>query len=222
MSAQHLTFAVGDIHGCLTELQALLRQIETYAPEGRVIFLGDLIDRGPDSRGVIELIMAGPQKQGWSWLTLKGNHEEMLLGARSGESDVDWWLLNGGKETLASYHHTIPAAHLKWLMQLPSIIVEPFRIFVHAGVDETMPLERQGEEIFLWIRRPDNHSGDYWGKHLCHGHTPSRSNPRTVGNRTNVDSAAVFGGSLSCAIFDDDVPGGPIGFLSTGRGADHS
>ncbi|MEK1947889.1 MAG: serine/threonine protein phosphatase, partial [Ensifer adhaerens] len=53
-------------------------------------------------------------------------------------------------------------------------------------------------------------------------HTPSRSNPRTVGNRTNVDSAAVFGGSLSCAIFDDDVPGGPIGFLSTGRGADHS
>lgn len=222
MSALHLTFAVGDIHGCLAELQALLRQIEAYAPEGRVIFLGDMIDRGPDSRGVVELIMAGPQKEGWSWLTLKGNHEEMLLGAWSGESDVDWWLVNGGMETLASYDNVIPGTHLKWLIQLPSIIVERFRIFVHAGVDETMPLERQGDEIFLWIRRPDNYSGDYWGKHLCHGHTPSRSNPRTVGNRTNVDSAVVFGGSLSCAIFDDDVPGGPIGFLSTGPGADHS
>ncbi|MBP1872624.1 Serine/threonine-protein phosphatase 1 [Ensifer adhaerens] len=218
MCAQHLTFAVGDIHGCLAELQALLLQIEAYAPEGRVIILGDMIDRGPDSRGVVELIMAGPQKQGWSWLALKGNHEEMLLGARSGESDVDWWLFNGGKETLASYDNVIPGTHLKWLMQLPSIIVEPFRIFVHAGVDETMPLERQGDEIFLWIRRPDHYSGDYWGKHLCHGHTPSRRNPSTVGNRTNVDSAAVFGGSLSCAIFDDDIPGGPIGFLSVGGG----
>ncbi len=222
MRAQHLTFAVGDIHGCLSELDALLSQIDACAPGGRVIFLGDMIDRGPDSRGVIERIMAGPRKDGWSWTALKGNHEEMLLGARSGESDVDWWLVNGGRETLESYGNTIPAAHLKWLMRLPSIIVEPLRIYVHAGVDETVPLAHQGDDVFLWIRRPDNHSGDYWGRHLCHGHTPDRANPRTVGNRTNVDSAAVFGGHLSCAIFDDDVPGGPIGFLSTLSGSDQS
>lgn len=222
MCAQHLTFAVGDIHGCLSELRALLLQIEAFALEGRVIFLGDMIDRGADSRGVIELIMAGPKKEGWSWLALKGNHEEMLLGARSGEIDVDWWLVNGGRETLESYGHTIPAAHLKWLMQLPSIIVEPLRIYVHAGVDENVPLEHQGEDTFLWIRRPESHSGDYWGRHLCHGHTPNRANPRTVGNRTNVDSAAVFGGSLSCAIFDDSIPGGPVGFLSARSGSDHS
>lgn len=215
MAVRHLTFAVGDIHGCLDQLLTLLDEIETYAPTGRVIFLGDLIDRGPDSRGVVELVMAGPRKPGWTWQTLKGNHESMLLGASSGESDVDWWLMNGGQQTLVSYNGVIPGRHLKWMMDLPSIIVERFRIFVHAGVDETLPLERQDDEIFLWIRHPDDYSGEYWGRHLCHGHTPDRDNPRTVGNRTNVDSGAVFGGSLSCAVFDDDQPGGPIDFLVT-------
>lgn len=217
MAVRNLTFAVGDIHGCLDELRDLLDEIEARAPTGRVIFLGDLIDRGPDSRSVVELIMAGPQKPGWTWLTLKGNHEEMLLGAVSGESDVDWWLMNGGEETVESYDGTVPEPHLAWMRALPLILVERFRIFVHAGVDETHPLDQQGEEIFLWIRRPDDHSGDYWGRHLCHGHTPSRANPRTVGNRTNVDSGAVFGGALSCAVFDDDMPGGPIDFLMTKR-----
>ncbi|HEV7318666.1 MAG TPA: metallophosphoesterase family protein [Ensifer sp.] len=214
MAARHLTFAVGDVHGCLDQLRALLDEIEAYASSGRVIFLGDLIDRGPDSRGVVELIMAGPTRAGWTWLTLKGNHEVMLWGASSGDSDVDWWLMNGGQETLVSYNGTVPGRHLKWMRDLPSILVEQYRIFVHAGVDETLPLEWQGDETFLWIRRPDDYSGEYWGRHVCHGHTPGAENPRTIGNRTNVDSGAVFGGVLSCAVFDDDEPGGPIDFLT--------
>ncbi|HEV7306597.1 metallophosphoesterase family protein [Ensifer sp.] len=218
MAVGHLTFAIGDIHGRSDLLQALLDKIEAYAPAGRVIFLGDLIDRGPDSRGVVERIMAGPTRPGWSWLTLKGNHEEMLWGASSGESDVEWWLMNGGQETLLSYDGTVPGRHRKWIRDLPSILVEPYRIYVHAGVDETLPLSRQGDEIFLWIRRPDDYSGEYWGRHLCHGHTPNTFNPRTVGNRTNVDSGAVFSGVLSCAVFDDAVPGGPIDFLQTKSG----
>ncbi|MCK3778883.1 serine/threonine protein phosphatase [Ensifer sesbaniae] len=217
MAARQLTFAIGDIHGCLEQLRVLLREIEAYAPGGRVIFLGDLIDRGPDSRSVVELVMAGPSKPGWTWLTIKGNHEDMLWGASSGEYDVDWWLVNGGQETLVSYNGVIPGRHLKWMKELPTILVERHRIFVHAGVDETLPLERQGDEIFLWIRQPEDYSGDYWGKHLCHGHTPSTANPRTIGNRTNVDSGAVFSGVLSCAVFDDDQPGGPIDFLMTTR-----
>ena len=215
MAGRQLTFAIGDIHGCLDQLRVLLREIETYAPAGRVIFLGDLIDRGPDSRGVVEFVMAGPSKPGWTWLTLKGNHEEMLWGASSGESDVDWWLMNGGQETLVSYNGVVPGRHLKWIKELPTILVERHRIFVHAGIDETLPLEQQGDEIFLWIRRPEDYSGEYFGKHLCHGHTPSMANPRTIGNRTNVDSGAVFSGVLSCAVFDDDQPGGPIDFLMT-------
>ena len=215
MAGRQLTFAIGDIHGCLDQLRVLLGEIETYAPAGRVIFLGDLIDRGPDSRGVVEFVMAGPSKPGWTWLTLKGNHEEMLWGASSGESDVDWWLMNGGQETLVSYNGVVPGRHLKWIKELPTILVERHRIFVHAGIDETLPLEQQGDEIFLWIRRPEDYSGEYFGKHLCHGHTPSMANPRTIGNRTNVDSGAVFSGVLSCAVFDDDQPGGPIDFLMT-------
>ncbi|WFU49872.1 metallophosphoesterase family protein [Sinorhizobium terangae] len=213
MNARRLTFAVGDIHGCLAQLEALLASIESAVPSGRIIFLGDLIDRGPESRGVVERIMAGPTKPGWEWLTLKGNHEEMLLAARRGYAEMSAWLMNGGDETMASYGGAIPLSHLVWMAERPSIIVDQYRIFVHAGVDENIPLDQQGDDILLWIRTPSNHSGDYWGKHLCHGHTPSRSNPRTVGNRTNVDSGAVFGGVLSCAVFDDDQPGGPVGFL---------
>lgn len=69
MNGRHLTFAVGDIHGCLGQLEILLTGIEAAAPGGRVIFLGDLVDRGPDSRGVVERIMAGPQNPAWQWLT---------------------------------------------------------------------------------------------------------------------------------------------------------
>ncbi|OAP39989.1 serine/threonine protein phosphatase [Sinorhizobium glycinis] len=216
MNGRRLTFAVGDIHGCLAELDALLAAIESAAPGGRVIFLGDLVDRGPESRGVVERIMAGPAKPGWQWITLKGNHEDMLLSARKGLAEMSSWLMNGGDETLESYGGAIPLSHLVWMAELPSIIVEPYRIFVHAGVEETIPLEEQGDDILLWMRIEPNYSGYYWGKHVCHGHTPSRSNPRTVGNRTNVDSGAVFGGVLSCAVFDDDVPGGPLDFLVAG------
>ncbi|MCY1299353.1 hypothetical protein D9M70_488770 [compost metagenome] len=123
--------------------------------------------------------------------------------------------MNGGQETLVSYNGVVPGRHLKWIKELPTILVERHRIFVHAGVDETLPLEQQGDEIFLWIRRPEDYSGEYFGRHLCHGHTPSMANPRTIGNRTNVDSGAVFSGVLSCAVFDDDQPGGPIDFLMT-------
>lgn len=213
MNGRRLTFAVGDIHGCLEQLRALLAAIESAAPGGRIIFLGDLVDRGPDSRGVVERIMAGPTKPGWRWITLKGNHEEMLVAARRGGAEMSLWLMNGGHETLESYGGAIPLSHLVWMAELPSVLIEPYRIFVHAGVDETIPLTEQGDDILLWTRTEPNYSGHYWGKHLCHGHTPSLSNPRTVGNRTNVDSGAVFGGVLSCAVFDDDVPGGPIQFL---------
>lgn len=215
MNGRRLTFAVGDIHGCLAQLEALLASIEAAAPGGRVIFLGDLVDRGPDSRGVVERIMAGPRKAGWEWITLKGNHEAMLLSARKDYADMGLWLMNGGDETMASYGGAIPLSHLVWMAELPSIIVERYRIFVHAGVDDTIPLDEQDDDILLWMRTDPDYSGTYWGKHLCHGHTPSSRNPRTVGSRTNVDSGAVFNGALSCAVFDDDVPGGPIDFLVT-------
>ena len=206
------TFAIGDIHGCLLQLNKMLLAIETYAAGGTVIFLGDYIDRGPDSKGVIERLMAGP-KEGWGWTTLRGNHEEMLQLAYRDVRHLGWWRGNGGTETEMSYGGSVSPEHVMWLEALPMIHVDQHRIYVHAGLDEELPLEQQDTDALLWKRVPPHYSGTYHGKHLVHGHTPSDRNPQTIGNRTNVDSACVFGGKLSCAVFNDDVAGGPIDFI---------
>jgi len=209
------TYAIGDIHGCLDKLVAMLERIEAWQSGGKVVFLGDYVDRGPDSAGVINLLMAGPQKPGWEWVILKGNHEDMMASCLRGDNPLEWWVGNGGMQTLASYGGEVPEEHLRWCETLPLKHVDEHRIFVHAGVDEAVPLDEQTEQELLWSRKPPHYSGEYWGRHLVHGHTPSEQNPSIVGNRTNLDSAAVFGGKLSCAIFIDEEPGSPMGFMQT-------
>lgn len=208
------TFAIGDIHGCFDQLKALVSKIEASRPAGKIVFLGDYVDRGPDSASVIAFIMAGPQKEGWEWVALKGNHEDMMVTCVRGENPLEWWMGNGGAQTIVSYGDKINPDHLEWADALPLAHVDEHRIFVHAGVDETVPLDEQTEKELLWSRKPPHYSGEYWGKHLCHGHTPSLTNPTTVGNRTNVDSGAVFGGKLSCAVFHDETPGAPLEFIA--------
>lgn len=209
-----LTFAIGDIHGCIDPMMRMIERVEAYAPAGKIVFLGDYVDRGPDSRSVIERLIAGPSSPDWQWITLKGNHEDMLTGAHDGRHAESWWLENGGIETLASYGGALPPEHLRWMESRPFIHTDQHRIFVHAGVREGRYLEEQTPHDLMWIRFADGVSGEYWGKHLVHGHTPSASNPRIWGNRTNVDGACVFGGRLACAVFDDEVPGGPVEFLT--------
>jgi len=208
-----LTFAIGDIHGCIGPLLRMIERVEDYAPSGKIVFLGDYIDRGPDSRAVVETLMAGPCSPDWQWIALKGNHEDMAMGAHDGRHDESWWLDNGGIETLASYGGPVPSAHLNWMAALPLLHTDPHRIFVHAGVREGRYLEDQTQHDLMWLRFEDDVSGEFWGKHLVHGHTPSPANPRTTGNRTNLDSGCVFGGKLSCAVFDDSLPGGPATLL---------
>jgi serine/threonine protein phosphatase 1 len=208
------TFAIGDIHGCLAQLKELLAQVEDHAPSGHVVFIGDYIDRGPKSRGVLDLVMAGPRKEGWRWTALKGNHEDMMVRAHqnSGHDEI-LWIDNGGRETMVSFDGYVPPQVLSWCAHRPLILVDEHRIFVHAGVDETLPLEGQRERDLIWKRFAGDDDGEFWGRHLCHGHTPLPGNPQTVGNRTNIDSGCVFGGELTCAVFDDDEPGGPVEFL---------
>ncbi len=206
------TFAIGDVHGCLRQLDKMLAAIEAYAPSGTVIFLGDYIDRGPNSKGVIDRLIVGP-KPGWGWTTLRGNHEEMLQLAYRDARHIGWWRGNGGTETEISYGGSVSPEHSMWLEGLPLIHIDQHRIYVHAGLDEDLPLDQQNQEVLLWKRVPPDYSGTYHGKHLVHGHTPARINPRTIGNRTNVDSGCVFWGKLSCAVFDDDKAGGPIDFI---------
>ena len=206
------TFAIGDIHGCIDPLDRMLDRIEAYASEGTVVFLGDYVDRGPDSKGVLDRIIDGTSER-WRWICLKGNHEDMMVAAYADRDSRDLWISNGGLETEMSYDGRVLPEHLQWAADRPLMHVDQHRIFVHAGVVPEFPLERQTKRDLLWLRFPPGQSGDYWGKHLVHGHTPSESNPMTIGNRTNLDSACVFGGRLSCAVFDDDVPGGPIDFI---------
>ncbi len=207
------TFAIGDVHGCLEPLQRLLEMIEAGREGGTVVFVGDYIDRGPDSRGVIAFLRAGPKTENWRWITFKGNHEDMMAGAYAGRNDRRWWLDNGGLETEFSYGGPLPADDVAWADSLPLMHVDSHRVFVHAGVIPEFPIDKQSPHDLLWLR--SCHSDDYWGRHLCHGHTPSKSNPVTTGNRTNIDSACVFGGSLTAAVFDDEIAGGPLEFLQT-------
>jgi serine/threonine protein phosphatase 1 len=207
------TFAIGDIHGCHAQLQRLLESIEAQWPAGRIIFLGDYIDRGPDSRAVVERIMAGPTKPGWEWTALKGNHEAMMVAALKQRKQVSLWLDNGGSETLDSFGGRVADHVVDWMDALPTMICDQQRIFVHACVDEALPLDKQPERTLLWSRPVEGHNGRYWGMHLCHGHTPAPENPITIGNRTNIDSGCVYGGSLTAAVFDDDTPGAPVRFV---------
>ncbi|OHV25082.1 serine/threonine protein phosphatase [Rhizobium sp. RMa-01] len=206
------TFAIGDIHGCIDPLNRMIDRIEAYASEGTIVFLGDYIDRGPDSKSVLDCVIAGTSDR-WRWICLKGNHEDMMVAAYADSDSRDVWISNGGLETEMSYDGRVLPQHLQWADDRPLMHVDRYRIFVHAGVVPEFPLQRQTKRDLLWLRYPPGESSDYWGKHLVHGHTPSLSNPVTTGNRTNIDSGCVFGGKLSCAVFDDDVAGGPIDFI---------
>lgn len=206
----NLTFAVPDIHGRHDLLTLALREIEAWAKEGTVVFLGDYVDRGPASRLVLATLLAGPP-EGWRWICLRGNHEEMFTECIGGH-EIDWWKRNGGGATLDSYqgHDDELAAHLAWIKTLPRLHHDAHRVYVHAGVSETFDLDRQPEAMLQWFRYPDRCNIGYRGRHVVHGHDANRNGPECYGNRTNLDTWAVVTGCLTVGVFDDDLPGGPI------------
>jgi serine/threonine protein phosphatase 1 len=218
-----LTFAVGDIHGCLDKLERLVRACDIYA-EGdatRFVFLGDYIDRGPDSRGVIEYLIDLQRRQSADVVCLCGNHEDLALAAIDDPDEIDQWVVaNGGDKTLRSYGVTappeLPASHVEWMRALPTHHDDGRRFFVHAGVDPSRPLDRQNRHDLLWMREPFLSDPRDYGRFIVHGHTPQRSGRTDLReNRVNIDTAAVAGGPLTAAIFDETTSA-PIGFLQEG------
>ena len=214
-----LTYAIGDIHGCLDKLRSLLLRCEMHA-DGRpaaFVFVGDYIDRGPQSSGVIDCLIDLKARHGERVVTLMGNHEAMALAAIDGSGPARLWLAQGGLATLESYGvaepRELPRAHVDWLRALPLSYDDGRRFFVHAGVNPGMPLEAQDDFDLLWIREPFlSHRGDY-GRLIVHGHTPLADGvPDLRGNRLNLDTGAVFGGPLTAAVFDD-AQTEPVGFL---------
>jgi serine/threonine protein phosphatase 1 len=214
-----LTYAIGDIHGCLDKLRSLLLRCEKHAA-GRptsFVFVGDYIDRGPQSCGVIDCLIDLKAQHGESVVTLMGNHEAMALAVIDGRSPSQLWFAQGGLATLKSYGvaepRDLPRAHVDWLRALPLRYDDGRHFFVHAGVNPATPLETQDDFDLLWIREPFlSHRGDY-GRLIVHGHTPLVDGvPDLHGNRLNLDTGAVFGGPLTAAVFDE-AQTEPVEFL---------
>ena len=167
-------FAIGDIHGCLTALDTLLDSLE-LTPKDRLVFLGDYIDRGPNSRGVLErMIELGSSG---NHIFLRGNHEAWMLSARINFSMFQSWWEVGGLETMDSYNtrdlHDIPDSHWNFLERTRLFWESQGHIFVH-GASGTGPLEETGEHWLLW-QRINNIEPHPSGKRTICGHTKQRN-----------------------------------------------
>ena len=216
-----LLYAVGDVHGCRGLLEAMLATIESDAAgRGRaptVVFLGDVINRGPDSAGVVARLLEGPSRPGDRWITLRGNHEQALL---DGLADGPAWrrfLDKSGGATLRSYglsetagrakaHAAIPDAHVAFLRATPLTYRRGGYVLVHAGVRPGRPLEAQDPETLMNIRRPFFEGAARLPFTVVHGHSPSAGAPVIAPGRIGLDTGAVVTGVLTAAALEDDAP----------------
>ncbi len=194
------TIAVGDIHGHSSALAALLAAVAP-CPGDTVVTLGDYIDGGPDSRGVIErlLRLAGECQL----VPLLGNHEEMLLGARAGKGDLAFWLRFGGDRTLASYGvdspRALPHEHLDFLQGCRNFHETDTHLFVHANCWPNLPLAEQRSTTLLWEPlQPEKAARHYSGKTVVVGHTPQAGgNVLDLGFLVCIDTGCGHGGWLT-------------------------
>lgn len=218
-------YAIGDVHGeaeRLRRLHDIIRERHGLLYSGRalkIIHLGDYVDRGPDSAGVIEAVRALEDDPQVACISLRGNHEEMMLDALdevrvSARAD---WVSNGGDKTLASYETCDDAGllerHREWLRDLPSVYEDAARrmIFVHAGI-HPLQYPKEPDATYRWTRSPRFFDVDAWrenealaGWTVVHGHTPTKNFfPEMVegyAQRVNIDTGAVYGGRLTAAVF---------------------
>ncbi len=216
-------YAIGDVHGradLLGSLQDLIAKDAGRAPESRkvVVYLGDYVDRGPDSAGVIDRLINGPLAD-LEQVFLMGNHEEFFMEFLDNPEVGTVWIKNGGDATLASYgikgakhcsardlgvlskslNEMLPDEHLEFLKGLSVSHRERDYLFVHAGIRPGVPLDRQCEDDMLWIREPFLGSSDEHEVVVVHGHTPV-DEAEVHNNRIAIDTGAVWSGCLTAAV----------------------
>ena len=222
---KQLTYAIGDVHGRADLLAGMIdfirRDAASRRQEPRVIFLGDIVDRGPDSRGAMDLVADTLDRWPQS-VFLLGNHDryfhDFLIGP--GPS-FQKWLAQGGSATLVSYGavegenvldlqrriKAQHAAHLQLLLEAPFIHVEDDHVFVHAGIDPQRAVDQQDERTCLLIRGPFlDYDGELTHK-IVHGHTPVDGvRPVVTRNRISLDTEAYLTGVLTTCVFDPHSP----------------
>jgi serine/threonine protein phosphatase 1 len=231
-----LVYAIGDIHGRVDLLTRLLAQIEADAKRSggverkALVFLGDYVDRGPDSRRVVDVLLGGLPK-GFNAHFLKGNHEAMLLDFLQDPSTLGQWLANGAATTLQSYGVNVsglaradaepelwrdaflarlPRTHFRFFDDLELAVSFGDYFFVHAGVRPGVPLDAQSPLDLIWIRGEFLRSKEGFGKMVVHGHTPGAV-PDLRANRIGIDTGAVFTNRLTAL----RLANGARGFLQT-------
>ncbi len=228
-------YAIGDVHGRLDLLETLEEQIvadaeRRGAARNVVVYLGDYVDRGFDSFGVIERLMDQPLT-GFERVHLKGNHEDFLLRFLDDQRVGPIWMANGGLETLVSYgvrlqygmpqaerlttaqvglREKLPATHLEFLRGLGLTHMEGDYLFVHAGIRPGIELAAQQPEDLLWIREEFLHDESFHQKVVVHGHTPTQG-PEVFANRIGIDTGAFATGCLTCLALE----GGARDFIDT-------
>lgn len=190
--------AIGDIHGCLDQLKALMDQVAPTLGD-QVIFLGDYVDRGPASSSVIDyLIEFGKTLP--ATVFLRGNHDQMFADYLDGRESTAF-LMNGGLKTLSSYQRKglwpIPSSHRAFLEALTNYYETEDYVFVHAGLRPGIPLAEQDINDLLWIRREFITSSYDWGKPVVYGHTPLEA-PLLTETRIGLDTGCVYGRQLTC------------------------
>ena len=221
-------YAIGDIHGRVDLLRRLHRQIlddAKDAPDKRkvIVYVGDYVDRGPDSFGVIDMLTHEPL-EGFERHLLRGNHEDMMTGFLETGTGGEMWLMNGGRDTMDSYGidlwdmlldlcdlekarqgllHAVPESHLKFIKDLELHHREGDYLFVHAGILPGVRLEEQTERDLLWIRGEFLDSDADHGFVVVHGHS-SRSEPEARANRIGIDTGAWHSNRLTALVLEDD------------------
>lgn len=224
------TFAVGDIHGHSQKLRRLVAELQERAEPGdALVFVGDYVDRGPESRMVVEQILE-LRRGGWEGpvTCLKGNHEELLLDflSRRPRYEPGIWIQNGGRETLLSYSGTkdprafaasLPPAHVEFFQGLLSWHGDENGIYVHAGIRPGVSPDDSLDDDLLWIREPFIESDYEWDRVVVFGHTPQFD--RTAGpileptrlpwaplnrpEKIGIDTGAAYGGPLTAVMLPE-------------------
>jgi serine/threonine protein phosphatase 1 len=217
-------YVIGDIHGRADLLDRMILNIRhdlEVNPAGNclTVTLGDYVDRGPDSRTVVERLIINPFPT--KFIALKGNHEALLETFLSDASVADQWRRIGGLETLHSYgvnvgklmrgkdyeagaitfRALLPQTHLEFFASLKTSLTVGRYFLCHAGVRPGIPLTQQREDDLLWIRDEFLHSEADFGKIVVHGHTPTEE-PEIFANRINIDTGAFMTGRLTCAVLE--------------------
>jgi serine/threonine protein phosphatase 1 len=215
-----LTYVIPDLHGRRDLLDLALARVDRLAggEMSTLVVLGDYVDKGPNSRGVIARLRAGMPAP-WRVVTLKGNHDALMAAAlrdpaaSRANGRMDDWLGKGGIAALASYGGDVadvPLHDIDWLDGRPLIHVDAHRVYVHAGVDPQVSLARQDARLMMTRRYADDDARGHGARHVVHGHDRHIDGPLLTAGRSNLDTCAWKTGRLVVGVFDDDVAGGPV------------